>query len=111
MSEELHGTWRTALTLREVAMERARQDAKWGEQNHPMGTSDRLGYAAETAKMLCKREAACGTVTWRHIIEEEFWEAMAEEDPARLRAELVQVAAVAVAMIECLDRKSAGGGK
>jgi hypothetical protein len=36
---------------------------------------------------------------------EEVREAMAESDPAKLRVELVQVAAVSVAWIEALDRR------
>lgn len=38
---------------------------------------------------------------------EEVAEAFAESDDARLRAELVQVAAVAQAWIESIDRRSA----
>jgi hypothetical protein len=48
-----------------------------------------------------------GTTTWKHILREEFLEAMAEEDPEQLREELVQVAAVAVAWIEAIDRRAA----
>lgn len=44
---------------------------------------------------------------WRHILDEEVAEALAETDPERLRAELVQVAAVAVQWIEALDRRAA----
>lgn len=101
---------KTHPVLLEIGEERVRQDVKWGEQNHPMGTSGVHEPTAESAKADCKRAAERGEVTWRHIIEEEFWEAMAEEDPAKLRAELVQLAAVAVAMVESLDRHMAWGG-
>lgn len=94
--------------LAEVAAERARQDAKWGEQNHPDGTarngrSDR--ELADVSRRLCQSAAAAGMVTWRDILDEEMREAFAEDDPAKLRAELVQVAAVAVAWIEAIDRR------
>jgi len=46
---------------------------------------------------------------WCSILTEEFAEAMAETDRAKLRAELVQVAAAAVAWIEDLDSRSADG--
>jgi malonyl CoA-acyl carrier protein transacylase len=46
-------------------------------------------------------------VTWEHILTEEHYEAMAEEDPTRLREELIQVAAVAVAWVEAIDRRHA----
>jgi NTP pyrophosphatase (non-canonical NTP hydrolase) len=73
--------------LVEVAAERRRQDAKWGEQNH-----DPFLYGA--------------------ILTEEVGEAMQAALKMRfeggsfdaLRTEVVQVAAVAVAMLECLDR-------
>jgi len=79
--------------LLEVVEERRRQDKKWGEQNHPP----------------CE---------WIAILTEEVGEAAEEALNIRfqyenrglsitgLRAELVQVAAVAVAFIECLDRRT-----
>lgn len=94
--------------LRDVAAERARQDIKWGEQNHPDGTG--LGGDAErrdVAIELCDRRHRAGVGTWRDILDEETAEAYTESDPAALRAELVQVAAVAVAWIESIDRRLA----
>jgi hypothetical protein len=92
--------------LKEILSERDRQDKKWGEQNHPMGTSRKYLVRAEAAKMKCDQNAKCGVVTWRDILDEEVQEAFAEEDPGTLRGELIQVAAVTMAMIECIDRNS-----
>jgi NTP pyrophosphatase (non-canonical NTP hydrolase) len=101
VSEQVYGdaysvTFR--LTARgvceEVLGERELQDAKWGEQNHD-------------------------PFTWLAILGEEVGEAnkaaleawtsggRAPERLAEYRAELVQVAAVAVAMIQSLDRGKA----
>jgi hypothetical protein len=93
--------------LDEVYAERVAQNAKWGEQNHPDGTSRALRHFAIARRRACQRAAVAGTVTWRHIFDEEYAEACAEEDPAKLRAELVQVAAVAVAWVEAIDRRAA----
>lgn len=76
--------------LNAVADERVRQDAKWGEQNHHPFTylailGEEVGEANQAAL-----QATFGGKTW-----------------ADYRTELVHVAAVAVAMIECLDRKRA----
>lgn len=92
--------------LAEVATERARQDEKWGEQNHPNGTGPTMSRlnAADRARKDCDRAAQNGTVTWRHILTEEMAEAYAESDAETLRAELIQVAAVAVAWVEAIDR-------
>ena len=79
----------TRAVLDEVSAERARQDAKWGEQNHPAFKH--------------------GEVTYRDILLEEVFEALAESNQARLRAELVQVAAVAVAWVEKIDRHAVAG--
>ena len=68
--------------LNEVASERARQDAKWGEQNHH-------------------------PYKWLVILGEEYGEACRgayEKSRSSYRTELLQVAAVAVAAIESLDR-------
>lgn len=79
--------------LTEVVFERAKQDRKWGEQNHKP----------------CE---------WMTVLGEEFGEACQEAlrvrfgenslgmtDYTALREELIQCAAVAVAIIECIDRQ------
>lgn len=93
--------------LWEVAAERARQDARWGEQNHPDGTDTQHRAYADDIRAAVQRNAANGTLTWHDVLSEEFAEATAETDPTRLRAELVQVAAVAVAWVEAIDRREA----
>jgi len=97
----------TDRVLDEIAYERTAQDQKWGEQNHPNGTNRILEHFAIKRRLACQRAARDGNVTWRHILDEEVAEASAAEDPTALRAELVQVAAVAVAWIEAIDRRAA----
>lgn len=101
--------------LAEVMSERYRQDAKWGEQNHPDGTgydvpltfgASCMGGLADVARRVCQRRASEGKVTYLDILFEEVAEAFAEDDPAKLRGELVQVAAVAVAWVEAIDRRA-----
>lgn len=107
--------------LFELMDERRRQHRKWGRQEHPDGTGgepgkDRTPQEVEElralraanalhAKDLCDHVFKNGRGTYRHILREEVEEAMAEDDKAKLRAELIQVAAVAVAWIEKLDRE------
>lgn len=95
-----------APVFAEVALERARQDEQWGEQNHPDGTgwvdSD---VAADHARLRCNAAAHAGQLTWSHILLEEVAEALAEHDSDALRDELLQVAAVAVAWTEAIDRR------
>lgn len=87
--------------------ERLKQDAKWGEQNHPDGTgSASQQIFAIDARLACERAARNGTLTWAHILGEEVCEAFAEDDPSRLHAELVQVAAVAIEWLEALGRRA-----
>lgn len=98
--------------IEEVVAERRRQDEKWGEQNHPDGP----GYAAEYSYYYGPRAeverkqndvlARKGRLHWAGILLEEVYEALAESDPAKLREELIQVAAVAVAWVECIDRRA-----
>jgi hypothetical protein len=102
---ERHSVLRRPV-LAEVDAERTRQDEKWGVQNHPDGTGySYLVTKANTARRDCDHEFAAGNGSWRLILREEFAEALACTDPAELRAELVQVAAVAVAWIEAIDRR------
>ena len=98
----------TRAVISEVTRERARQDLIWGQQNHPDGTARYLDDdIADLARRACELRAGDGTVTWRHILDEEVAEAFAERNPVLLRAELIQVAAVAVAWVEALDRRAA----
>lgn len=98
--------------LLEVLGERTKQDQKWGEQNHPDGTGSdrrplRLNFKllAEMFRDRCEQNFANGEGAWSDILTEEFFEAMAEDDPVKLRAELIQVAAVAVSWVEDIDRR------
>lgn len=110
----------TAGVLEEVRMERAAQDAKWGEQNHPDGTGWNSYPFADTGFNLdyrtgeevaarfrnsCERRFAAGNGSWRDILLEEVAESLAEDNPGELREELIQVAAVAVAWVEAIDRR------
>lgn len=108
--------------VREVLDERARQDAKWGEQNHPDLSPEVAGYKLELvhekmgvalagdAKARVERLARLGELGYADIALEEFAEAIeaaALRDTKALRTELIQTAAVLVAWVECIDRRTA----
>lgn len=78
----------TYQVLDEVHEERKRQQAKWGEQNH--APADYLTILGEEVGEANKAalEAKFAGKEWGHY-----------------RTELIQVAAVAVAMVECFDRQ------
>ena len=111
---------------RAVRDEREAQDRKWGEQNHPdldphdiaFVTRDVYAVRAERWKQIntqragsgCEvkgRNPAASCTAWDGVLLEEVYEALAEDDPAKLRAELIQVAAVAQAWAEAIDRRAA----
>ena len=101
----------TNLVLTEVLRERAAQDARWGEQNHP-DIDHPSGYGPLAARADYYRVAndasAAGigpVLDWAGILLEEVYEAVSEQDVAKLRAELIQVAAVAVCWVEAIDRR------
>ena len=97
-----------AGVLAEVQAERERQDAKWGEQNHPDGTGNKSQQDyAEQARKWCQAAFGSGYGTWSDVLAEEVAEVNAEREPAKLRAELIQVAAVAVAWVAAIDRRPA----
>jgi predicted house-cleaning noncanonical NTP pyrophosphatase (MazG superfamily) len=99
-----------ARALADIAAERAAQDRMWGIQEFPDGTGPAYAARAE-AKAECAAAAARGELTWRHILAEEFFEALAESGPERLRDELVQTAAVAVKWVQSLDGRHGAPGK
>lgn len=90
-----------------VDTERQAQLAKWGEQHHPDGTGGPvMQERADEARAQCQYLAANGGPDWRSILLEEVYEALAESDPARLRTELIQSAAVIAAWITDLDSRA-----
>lgn len=100
---------KSAAVLEEVSHERLRQDAKWGEQNHRNGTGGMVARRVATKfRKECERAFEAGRGSWREILLEEVYEALAESTPEGLRSELIQVAAVAVAWVEKIDRDSRG---
>jgi hypothetical protein len=87
--------------------ERQAQLAKWGDQRHPDGTGGPvMRQRADEARAQCQYLAANGGPDWRAILLEEVYEALAEDDPATLRTELVQAAAVIAAWLSDLDRRT-----
>jgi hypothetical protein len=96
---------RTDDTLAGVRNERERQMAKWGEQNHDPGywnavLGEEYGEASEAALdfmdlgPLARSPRKPGRSTYEHY-----------------RKELIEVAAVAVAMIEQIDRERDARGR
>ncbi|WP_327710062.1 DUF6011 domain-containing protein [Streptomyces sp. NBC_00464] len=89
-----------------IDTERQAQLAKWGDQHHPDGTGSLpLALEADKAREGCQAAFARGDGTWMHVLIEEVMEAFAESDPAKLRAELIQVAAVCAAWIADIDSR------
>lgn len=81
--------------LEEIKAERTRQTALFGEQNHTpcKWMPILMEEVGEVAKEVCEYQ-----------FNSDYFKAKAHLK--KYRAELVQVAAVAVQMIECLDRNS-----
>jgi hypothetical protein len=106
----------------DAVTEANRQVDKWGVQHHPDGTGKGHGQDtindltrfrsswesfADAARQRCNHYADLGEVEWEHILTEEFFEALEEEDPAELRTELIQVAAVALSWVADIDSRKA----
>ena len=89
----------------EIIQERRRQDLKWGEQNHPSGTGSFYKRKAALAKKRCQNPLN-DQDSWDLILLEEVYEALAETNELKVREELIQVAAVAMAWVECIDRRN-----
>jgi len=104
----------TLVVLRDVGHERVCQDAKYGQQEHPnlpRGVKHPCAFfgipTADAARLLCDDAFKRGIGSYAHVLIEEVSEAIEDaHDPVKLRAELIQVAAVAAAWVEKIDRES-----
>lgn len=100
---------RTQGVLDEVGQERQAQVAQWGDQPLPLGFgAHKYRVLSDQFRRECEEAHQHGELTHRHVLLEEFYEALAEVDPAKARDELIQLAAVAVKVIEDIDRAAAG---
>lgn len=92
--------------LDEVAVERVRQLEMWGQQDHPV-TFNSNAWVEENDYWHDKNDQRVeqGTLTWDGILMEEVAEALMETDLHRQRKEFIEVAAVAIAAAEAVDRR------
>lgn len=112
--------------IEEIIVERARQEAKWGQQNHPIVdrnlsstwaahpeiTAQNLALhygvpTEENGKSRCENSFKDGSGTYMHIIVEELAEAVGAKTRQEMRVELIQTAACVIAAIESMDREDA----
>ena len=98
----------TEDVLADVSNERESQHEQWGDQVLPMGTGPAFAEEAGMYRAICRDAAADGDLTYADILLEEVFEALAEEDPLKAKDELIQVAAVAVKMVELINRQVPG---
>lgn len=90
--------------LADVIVEGSRADAEY-HRDYPDGTSQSNAAVADKLRASCDRKDRAGTTTWADVLAEETAESICETNPARLRAELIQVAAVAVRWVRSLDAR------
>jgi hypothetical protein len=89
----------------DIGGEHKRQDGKWGKQNHPMLCVPFTIDVMLNAQQVYKRLNETKNYSWFQILMEEVYEAFSEIDLNKQREDMLQVAAVAVRIIECLDRR------
>ncbi|MGL5852633.1 MAG: hypothetical protein ACRCZD_17780 [Phycicoccus sp.] len=102
--------------LAQVGEELDNQLVRWGVQDHPLvGGGDWAGrnvaeYRRNEATLQEQNagRAQMGTMGWDTILQEEVFEALSESNPEKAVAELIQVAAVAVAAADSLRRNDVG---
>lgn len=107
----------TYSVLLGVADERQQQFARYGTNaDLEDGTGPLVAWLSPLARTadagLIEHELrqdynAQHQITWMHLVREEIAEAFCESDPTRLRAELIQVAALCVSWVEKLDQRAA----
>jgi hypothetical protein len=101
--------------LQRIAREREAQQSKWGEQSHPLGDFvasgalgdiqvNRLKLYEAISKQVTDQSAEAGEVTWHMILNEELAEVAAADDLEKLCEELIQTAAVCVAIVRDVRR-------
>lgn len=108
----MNETEHRAKVLAEVDTERTRQEVKWGQQDHRFVRATHrynCTLGSEGARWRCEKRFSEGEGSYADILLEEVYEAIDAATEAEARAELVQVAAVAVSAIQAIDRRQSNG--
>ncbi len=100
----------TASVLREVRNERRRQDAKFPDQRlrlsdipQRVNLTHEYEMLLESARLENDHHSRLNSATWESVMREEWCEAVLEPDLDKAREEWLQVAAVAVRVVENID--------
>lgn len=97
---------RVTQVYSDIAAERAAQPFV---RDFPDGTGTGaldVERAAMAQRVRQYAEQSAGQPAWRYVLDEAVAAALAESDPAALRARLVSAAATCVEWIEALDRRA-----
>jgi hypothetical protein len=92
--------------LNEVGREVSKAEKKHGSQFHlPISPGNQAGYAkfAERQKRWVDKATELELVTWQDIALEEVFETFGETEPAKVRAEALQAAAMFVQIVRKID--------
>jgi hypothetical protein len=99
-------TWR--LVVEDVLTEFARVVVLQGEHDRRDGTSRHdYGNQAEQAAFSVRRARGKTKLTWRHLLTELYWAALAETSDKALRERLLRLAALALLWASAIDRRAA----
>ncbi len=110
----MSGRSRVLSIVAEIVGERARQDQKWGDPHDVAdGTGahvtffggDTFADLRDATQAAVDAAAAVGGSRMSWVLLEEVFEALAESDEQKLRAELIQVAAVAAKWVQIIDAR------
>lgn len=106
----MNAAMRQLKIVNEILHERDAQDALFGRQDDlPNGTGPEYDPEADdyadAYRESCDKAFREGRGTFRHVFLEEVFEALAESDPVKLRAELLQAVAVGVKWLEAIDKQ------
>lgn len=91
----------------EVFAETINQLRQWDIQDHPMGTSTAFAVQRDLVRQRTDNHAKEGRLTWADILDEEYYETLAEIDPVAMEEEAIQTAAVLVSMVAASRRARA----
>lgn len=96
------------VALSRILAELGFQDAKWGSGRHQTdGTGEEFFSRdlSDSVRRLTELKFEAGQGTWADILLEEVYEALCERNPRKLKAELIQVAAVCAAWVVDIETR------
>lgn len=105
---EVRGEPIISHAVQSILIDQMRDELKYGVQDYPNGTSEKLEAQVKVFSDLAVAAARTNSLGWSHLILVQAYDALSQTEPGHLRESLTHLGRTVVQWIEHLDRTHGG---